>query len=103
MSWSPWPRSCRLAVVPMNIPAFAPIGEKVDVGPLHELGRLDAERGHEAMGLRHPCRLRLSLGQHDLQLEEVSELIDAVEVHPRPADPVEPPTLADPANRPVGE
>src|SRR5262245_1944748 len=75
--------------------------QEVEVGALDELIGRDSQRCHEAMSLGHARLTQFALGQDDLKLQEVSEMLDAIEVNARPADQVEGATFADAPDLPV--
>ena len=59
--------------------------QKIDVRPVDELRRCDAELLHEPFRFSNAALQGLVVAEHDFELEEVSQILDHVEVNARSA------------------
>lgn len=63
--------------------------EQIDVGAINELGRLDTQAPHEVFRFANTAVEQLIVAEHDLKLEEVTQVLDNIQVNPGSAGQVQ--------------
>jgi hypothetical protein len=74
----------------------------IDIRPVNELRRVDVEFLHEIVELANTAGRRFIDAEDGFQLEKVTQPLDFVEVHARPADEIQRAVFYDPADLAIG-
>ena len=84
-------------------PLAAALSEQINISPFNKLRRFDTEVSHKFLRHRSAGRRRLLVFKNDFQFEELSQPIDAVEVHAGSADHEQRAMFTHAADRAVGQ